>query len=96
MARYEGVPGDAAAVMLSVVAVGPSAGGHLTVYPGGATRPTASNLNFPAGATTANAVLARFGSTGRIAFHNPAGNTHVISDLAGYFIDAANVQLPPP
>ena len=41
-------------------------------------------------------MLARFGTTGRIAFHNPAGNTHVISDLAGYFIDAANVQLPPP
>ena len=51
--------------MLSVVAVAPSSPWYLTVYPGGTTRPNASNINFPAGATTANAVLARFGATGR-------------------------------
>jgi Subtilase family len=95
VARYDGVPADAAAVMLSVAAVGPSAGGWLAVYPGGTTRPNASNLNFARGQTLANAVLARF-ATGRVAFYNPVGSTHVISDLAGYFIDPANVQTPPP
>jgi hypothetical protein len=96
VARYEGVPGDAAAVMLSVVAVTPSSAGYLTVFPGGGSVPNASNINFPAGATTANAVLSRIGATGRVGFYNALGNTHVISDLAGYFIDPANVQLPPP
>jgi hypothetical protein len=90
------VPADAEAVMLSVVAVTPSSSGYVTVFPGGSSLPNASNINFPAGATTANAVLSRLGATGRVAFYNALGNTHVISDLAGYFIDPADVQLPPP
>ena len=95
VARYNGVPADAAAVMLSVVAVGPTAGGYLTVYPGSASLPATSNINFRAGATVANAVVARIGTDGRVAFTNAAGSTHVISDLAGYFIDPANVPVPP-
>jgi hypothetical protein len=94
VARYNGVPADAAAVMLGVVAVGPTASGYLTVYPGSASLPATSSLNFGAGATVANAVIARIGTDGRVAFTNASGSTHVISDLAGYFLDPANVPIP--
>jgi hypothetical protein len=95
VAPYNGVPLDAAAVMVSVAAVSPTSGTYLTVYPSGSSQPNTSNLNTTAGKTLANAVLARIDSTGRVRFFNAAGNTHLISDLAGYFIDPANVQLPP-
>jgi hypothetical protein len=95
-ARINGVPADAAAVMLSVAVVAPSNHTYLTVYPSGSTRPNASNLNVTKGKILANAALARLDSTGRVAFFNAVGNAHVISDLAGYFIDPANVQVPPP
>jgi hypothetical protein len=94
VARYNGVPVDAAAVMLGVVAVGPSASGYLTVYPSLEPLPPTSNINFRAGATVANAVVARIGSDGRVAFTNKVGSTHVISDLAGYFIDPDDVPVP--
>ena len=81
--------------MLGVVAVAPTASGYLTVYPGSASLPPTSNINFGSGATVANAVVARIGTDGRVAFTNAAGSTHVISDLAGYFIDPANVPVPP-
>ncbi len=88
VARYYGVPEDALAVMLGVVAVSPTAGGYLTIYPSTQPLPPSSNLNFAAGTTTPNAVLSGIGSTGAITFKNSAGTTtHVISDLFGYFID---------
>ena len=96
VARLNSVPADAAAAMLSVVAVSPTASGWLTLYPGGTSLPNASNVNFTPGAVVANAALARFGAPGTVAFYNSSGSTHIVSDLAGYFIDPANVQLPPP
>jgi hypothetical protein len=89
VARYLGVPADAAAVMLSVVAVAPSASGYLTVYPGSAAVPDTSTLNFTPGVVVANAAIAKLGTDGRVAFRNAAGSTHVVSDLAGYFLDPA-------
>ncbi|MET9955278.1 hypothetical protein ABZ135_27545, partial [Streptomyces sp. NPDC006339] len=44
------------AVVLNVTATGPTAGGFVSVYPDGAPRPTASNLNFTAGQTIPNLV----------------------------------------
>lgn len=93
--RYE-VPGDAAAVMLSVIAVLPTANGYLTIYPGGVTRPMSSNINFGPGKVVPNAVVSRLGSDGTVAFYNSSGSTHVVSDVAGYFIDPAYVGAPPP
>ena len=46
VARYNGVPADAAAVMLGVVAVGPTASGYLTVYPGSASLPATSTMRW--------------------------------------------------
>jgi subtilisin family serine protease len=93
--HYYGVPSDAVAVMLGVVAVSPNMAGYLTVYPTADQVPASSNLNFRAGTITANAVLTGIGPDaidlkGTVAFHNALGVTHVVSDLAGYFIDPAD------
>jgi len=53
-----GIPfGAAKGVFFNIVAVGPSAPGHLTVYPYPLTLPLASTLNFATGQTVANGVL---------------------------------------
>ncbi len=45
-----GVDGDASAVVLNVAAVRASSRGHVRVWPCGEDRPTATTLNFQAGA----------------------------------------------
>ena len=97
VARYDGVPADAAAVMLSVVAVAPSSGGLPHRVPGrhAAARRVEPQLPRRAPPPPTRCWPAS-GPTAGWRFYNAAGNTHVISDLAGYFIDPANVQLPPP
>ena len=93
-AHYEGVPTDAHAVWFGVGVVRPTAGGYLTVYPGTATRPFASNINFTPGIVIANAVVSGVGADGTVAFTNSAGSSHLAVDLAGYFIDPALQPVP--
>lgn len=73
------------AVALNVTVTGPTGGGFLTVYPDGEDRPTASNLNFAAGQTVPNMVLAKVGAGGAIRLYNNTGSTHVVVDVVGYF-----------
>jgi hypothetical protein len=80
-----GVPASASAVVLNVTATQPSTGGFMTVWPTGQSRPTASNLNFDAGQTIPNLVIAKVGSGGQVSFYNNTGSTHVIVDVLGYF-----------
>jgi len=77
-------PSSVAGVVLNTTVTGPTAGGFLTVHPAGTATPLASNLNFRAGQTVANAVVVGV-SGGRIAVFNPAGSTHVVVDVMGYF-----------
>jgi uncharacterized delta-60 repeat protein len=75
------------AVALNVTAVSPSRSGYLTVYPSGSARPTVSNLNHSAGATTPNLVTVPVGDGGQIVLYNgSAGTTHLIADVAGYYL----------
>jgi hypothetical protein len=84
-----GVPATgASAVVLNVTAVSPTAGGYLTVYPTGAARPTISNVNFAAGAVVPNMATVVLGSGGQLSVYNPAGSTHVLFDVVGYYADA--------
>jgi hypothetical protein len=62
-----GVPADATAVVLTVTVAKPNVAGYLTVYPTGATRPVASNLNYAAGQNVANLVTATLGGPGAVA-----------------------------
>jgi hypothetical protein len=85
-----GVPDTATAVVLNVTVTQAQASGFATVFPVGATRPTASNLNYKAGDTVPNAVVARIGVGGSICVFTLA-TAHYIVDIAGYLTGA----LPP-
>lgn len=78
------IPPDAGAVVLNVTAAAPTTRGHLTVYPAGETRPTASTVNFAAGEVVANRVVVPVGADGSIAVSNSSGTTGLIVDTVGY------------
>jgi hypothetical protein len=78
------VPPNARSVVLNVTATEPNLPGFLTVYPGGAARPTTSNLNYVAGQTIPNAVIVGLGPTGAVDIFSNA-TTHVVVDVVGYF-----------
>ncbi len=78
-----GIPADATAVVLNVTVTDTASPGFVTVFPCGATLPTASNLNFTVGATIPNAVVAKVGTNGRVCFYTQAA-THLIVDVNGY------------
>jgi PQQ-like domain len=77
----------AEAVILNLTATDPTAASYLTVYPTGATRPTASNVNFVAGQTLPNRAAVALGTGGQVDIYNPAGSVNVIADVNGWFTD---------
>lgn len=79
------VPGTATAVVLNVTATAAQDEGYVTVFPPGGDVPTASNLNYAAGATVANSVIARVGADGVVCLFTE-GVTDLIVDVAGYFV----------
>ena len=80
-----GIPADADAVTLNVTVTNTTAPSFLTIYPNGDTRPLASNLNWSAGGTIANAVTVKVGTGGKIRVYNPTGQVDVIIDAVGYY-----------
>jgi hypothetical protein len=78
-----GVPSDASAVVLNVTAVNPNAGGQLVVFPAGATRPLASNLNYSTGEVVPNLVEVGTGTSGEVSIYSLA-KADVVVDLEGY------------
>ena len=82
-----GVPATGVgSVVLNVTVVNPSSSGHLTVFPTGESIPNSSNVNFVAGQTIPNMVIAKVGNDGSISIQNGAlnGQAHVIVDVAGW------------
>ena len=80
-----GVPSGAAAVVANVTATGGTAQSFLTVYPEGASLPTASDLNFTAGVTVPNLCVAKLSATGGLAIYNAAGSVNALVDVAGWY-----------
>jgi hypothetical protein len=81
-----GVPATGVgAVALNVTVTQPSAEGYLSLYPTGEPRPLAANLNFTPAKTVPNLVVVKLGSGGSVDVFNPAGTTHVVYDVAGWF-----------
>jgi hypothetical protein len=79
---------EATGVVMNVTVVNPSQPSFLTVFPGGITRPLASNLNFvPGQAPTPNAVTVDVPASGQVSFYNEAGTVDVIADIVGYYAD---------
>jgi len=84
-----GVPASGvSAVVLNVTVVAAGGSGVLTVFPDGAARPTASNLNFVTGQTVPNLVVVPLGSNGKVALYNGStGSTDLVADVAGYYLN---------
>jgi hypothetical protein len=81
-----GIPATGvSAVVLNVTAVGPSAASFLTVWPAGATQPTASNLNYTSGDTVPNLVTVAVPSSGQVSLFNAHGSTDAVVDVEGYY-----------
>ncbi|MDP1804975.1 MAG: hypothetical protein Q8K72_07410, partial [Acidimicrobiales bacterium] len=81
-----GVPvGGATAVVLNVTVTEPTAGSFLTAWPTSENRPVASNLNFVAGQTIPNLVIAKIGTGGKVTIYNNLGSTVVVADVQGWF-----------
>lgn len=72
------------AVAMNVTVTGATSNGWLTLFPTGAAKPTASNLNYSAGQTIANMAVVKVGTDGKIKIY-AQGATHVILDVVGFY-----------
>ena len=78
-------------VVLNITSVLPTVGGFVTVWPTGALRPTASNLNLNIGEARPNLVTVRMGAGGKVSLYNEVGTVDLVADVAGWYdTDAAN------
>ncbi len=94
VAGVAGVPASGVtAVVLNVTATGATASSFVTVYPDGSSRPVTSNLNFTAGETIPNLVVAPVGADGKVDFYNSVGSVNLIADLSGYYADSGSGSL---
>src|ERR1035437_2520945 len=86
-----GVPASGvSAVVLNVTVVDPTGTGYVTAYADGATRPLASNLNFVAGASVPNLVIAPVGAGGKVDLYNgSSGTVQLLADVSGYYLSGA-------
>jgi len=85
-----GVPGTGVdAVVLNVTVDQPTTESYLTVWPTGEAFPTASSLNYTAGQTVPNLVIAKVGAGGQVSFYNAFGEAHVLVDVVGCFTGTA-------
>lgn len=75
------------AVVMNVTVTGPKSNGFITAYPLSTnTLPNASNLNFAAGETVPNLVMAATGGDTPVRLRNTStGTTDLVADLFGYF-----------
>lgn len=75
------------AAVFNLTVASPQDFGFVTAFPSGTTRPNASNLNFAKGQIVPNLVAVRVGNDGKVSLFNRSnGNSHLIADLAGYFL----------
>lgn len=74
------------ALAVNITATGSKGAGYLTAYPDGAKTPVASNVNYGAKQTVANAVITPVGADGKIRIYNGGGQPiSVIVDVVGYY-----------
>ncbi|MHB1891662.1 MAG: hypothetical protein ACYCUF_12375, partial [Acidimicrobiales bacterium] len=85
VAGLAGIPADAKAVVVAVTATDTTGNSFLTVWPSGVAMPLASDLNWHAGSTKTNLVLATVGANGDISIYNYFGAADVIVDVFGWY-----------
>jgi hypothetical protein len=82
VAGLGGVPSGSRTAMLNVTAIDAESAGFMTVFPCGTAVPTASNLNYAAGQTIPNAVVAKVGDGGRVCIYTSSA-AHLVVDVNG-------------
>jgi hypothetical protein len=87
VAGRAGVSTGAAAVSLNVTATGTTGAGFVTVWPCDQTRPLASTLDYGAGASVANLVIAKLAADGTVCLYTSAG-AHLVVDANGEYTAA--------
>lgn len=90
-----GLPDSVTATVLNVTVAEPADAGFVTVYPCGAPLPTASNVNYTAGQTVPNAVIAAPGSGGAVCLYTKA-TAHLVVDVSGWFAPSSYTALAAP
>jgi hypothetical protein len=81
------VPAGATAAVVNITGTAPTAFTFVTAFPGDETVvPVASTLNLAPGQTRANSATVALSPDRAIALFNNWGNTHLIVDLAGFYI----------
>lgn len=90
IAAVESLPATGvAAVVLNVTATEAAQAGYVSVFPSGTRQPLVSSLNLETtGQTVANLVTVKVGSNGKVTLFT-SGGTHLIADLAGYYVPAS-------
>jgi hypothetical protein len=84
------VPAGAAAVVLNLTAILPTAPTYLTVWPASSPRPLASSINPGAGDVRANLVTVALPTSGVVNVYNDAGFVHFAADVVGWFGDGGS------
>jgi len=79
------IPAAAVAVAANVTADAATVGGYFTAWPAGTPRPATSIVNFGPIQPAGNGATLSLGA-GASRFFNPFGQTHLIVDVAGYFV----------
>jgi hypothetical protein len=90
-----GVGTNATTALVNVTAVDALDDGYLTVFPCGTPLPNASNVNFRAGQTIANAALGRAGAGGQVCVYTSAAADLVVDVNAAATPDATIVAIDP-
>jgi hypothetical protein len=78
---------------LTVTVVSPTAAGYVSVYPTNLPRPATCNLDFAAGQTVANLVVAVPGADGNVdLFNGASAGVNLLVDISGYYRTGAAAQ----
>ncbi|MCE6998442.1 PKD domain-containing protein [Saccharothrix sp. S26] len=88
----DGIPADVTAVAVNLTVTDATADGHLTAHPSGQARPTASVIDFRAGATVPGLTTVAVGDGHVDLYNGSPGTVDVIADVAGYFTKAASAE----
>lgn len=81
-----GIPADAAAVVMNLTVTEPTSNGFITAHPSGSPKPNASNVNYKEQETVPNLTVVPLGPDGKVTLTNTStGSVQLIADVAGYF-----------
>ena len=84
VAGQGGVPTDAKAVVLTLIALRATSETYLTAWGAGG-KPATSDLNLPVAANVANLTVVPMAADGTVSIYNNAGSTQVLAAVVGYY-----------